>query len=96
MTRGDVVSDMSSKATMAYLTIQPAAGIEWVVHNIYHEAEVGIYIAKGTDYLLFGSAAAKGSWSAHFFHLTNTHYLLVQNTNVGTKLISYDGIVTKE
>ena len=96
MAKGDTVADISSISAAATKTIQPGAGIEWIVHNIYHEAEVEIYVVESTNELLFDDAAAKGSWSAYFFHLTNSHYLKVKNTNAGAKLIGYDGIVSKE
>jgi hypothetical protein len=96
MTKGDVVDSVSSVNAAATKTIQPGAGIEWAIHNIYHEAEVELYVVEGANELLFDDAAAKGSWSAYFFHLTNTHYFKVKNTNAASKLIGYDGIVSKE
>lgn len=96
MARGDTVAGLSSINAAATLTIQPGAGIEWIVHNIYHEAEVELKVVESTNELLFDSDTEKGSWNAYFFHLTNTHYLKVKNTNVGAKLIGYDGIVSKE
>lgn len=96
MAVGDTVAGLSSITAAATLTIKPGAGIEWIVHNIYHEAEAKLYIVEAANVLLFDDAAVKGSWSAYFFHLTNTHYLKVKNTNAGAKLIGYDGIVSKE
>jgi hypothetical protein len=96
MARGDVVKGLSSINAAAALSIQPGAGEEIVIHNIYHEAEVELYIVEGANKLLFDDASTRGSWSAYFFHCTNDHYLEVKNTNVAAKLISYDGIVTKE
>ena len=96
MTTGDVVAIISSVNTATTKTIQPEAGVEWIIHNIYHGAEAELYVVEGANELLFDSAETKGSWSAYFFHLTNTHYLKVKNTNAGAKLIGYDGIVSKE
>jgi len=96
MAKGDAVGDVSSVNAAAVLTIQPGAGIEWIIHNIYHEAEVELKVVEGGNELLFDDDSTKGSWSAYFFHLTNTHYLKVKNTNAGAKLIGYDGIVSKE
>ena len=96
MAKGDAIGDISSVNAGAVLTIQPGAGIEWIVHNIFHEGEVKIYVVKSTNELLFDDAAAKGSWSAYFFHLTNAQYFKVENTNAASKLIGYDGIVSKE
>jgi hypothetical protein len=96
MAKGDTVASVSSVNAAATKIIQPGAGIEWIIHNIYHEAEVELYVVESTNELLFDDAAAKGSLSAYFFHLTNTHYLKVKNTNAGAKLIGYDGIVSKD
>jgi hypothetical protein len=95
MAIGDTVASISSVNAAATKTIQPGAGIEWVIHNIYHEAEVELYVVEGSNELLFESSGAKGGWSAYFFHLTNTHYFKVKNTNAASKLIGYDGIVSK-
>jgi hypothetical protein len=96
MAIGDIVHGMSDVAAGSALTIQPGAGVEESIHNIYHAAEVELYIVEGANELLFDDASAKGSWSAYFFHLTNTHYIKVKNTNAASKLIGYDGIVSKE
>jgi hypothetical protein len=95
MSKGDTIAGLESVAAAAALTIRPAAGIDYIVHNIYHEAEVELKVVEGSDKLLFDSAATKGSWSGDFFHLTRSHYLEVKNTNAGAKLVSYDGIVSR-
>lgn len=95
MAVGDVVTDIQSIATTAYLTIQPGAGIEWVIHNIYFEADVTIERYDGTNALVFVTKASGGSLSFYDFHLTNGDYIRVKNTNAASKLISYDGVITK-
>lgn len=96
MAQGDAVGDLQSKASDAVLAIQPGAGVEWIIHNIYHEDSVEIYLVEGANELLFDSDVAKGNWSAFFFHLTNSHYLKVKNKAASAKLIGYDGVVSKE
>ena len=95
MAVGDVASGKSQVATTAVQTIQPGAGAEWVIHNIYHEAEVELYFCDGTSDILFDTDSAYGAWTGMFFHVTNTHYLKVKNTNAASKYIGYDGIITK-
>lgn len=90
------MGDLQSIAAEAVLTIQPGAGIEWIIHNVYHEDSAELYLVEGANELLFGSDTAKGSWSAYFVHLTNSHYLKVKNKAVSAKLIGHDGIVSKE
>lgn len=96
MAIGDAVGDLQSIGADALLTIQPGAGIEWIIHNVYHEDSAEIYLVESTNELLFDSDAAKGSWSSFFLHLTNSHYLKVKNKAATAKLIGYDGIVGKE
>ena len=96
MAKGDAVGNLASVSAAAVLTIQSGAGVEWIVHNIYHEAEAELYVVKSTNKLLFNSAAAKGSWSAYFFHVTNVQFFEVKNTNAGAKLLGFDGVVSKE
>ena len=96
MAKGDAVGSIASVNAAAYMTIQPGAGIEWIVHNVYHEAEAEILIIESTNELKFDTHSELGAWATFFFHLTNTHYLKVKNTNAASKLIGYDGIVSKE
>lgn len=96
MAKGDIVSGLSEIAAGATMTIQPEAGREVVIHNIYHDGEAEIYIVESALELLFDISGSKGAWSAYFFHLTHDHYLKVKNTNAATKLIGYDGIVSLE
>jgi hypothetical protein len=96
MAKGDAVGAGASVNAAGVLEIKPGAGVEWVIHNIYHEAEVNLYTVHGAVQFVFASSGGKGSWSAYFFHLTNTHYMKVENTNASAKRIGYDGIVSKE
>jgi len=96
MAVGDAVGDVSSINAGATLTIQPGAGVEWIIHNIYHAAEAELKVIKGGNELLFETSGGMGSWNAYFFHVTNAQYFKVKNTNAGAKLIGYDGIVSKE
>ena len=52
MAVGDVVSGQSSIAAAAYLDIQPGAGVEWVIHNIYHEYDIELSQYDGTNTLV--------------------------------------------
>lgn len=92
MAKGDAVGDLQSKAADAVLTIQPGAGIEWIIHNVYHEDSAELYVVEGANELLYESHC----WRDFVFHLTNTHYLKVKNKAATAKLIGYDGIVSKQ
>ena len=95
MAVGDVFSGLSSIAAAGYLDIQPAAGVEVVIHNIYHESDVQIEFYDGTNSLIFDTDTGAGIYAKYAFHVTNAIRIRVKNTNAAAKLIGYDGIVTK-
>lgn len=95
MAVGDAVQGLSSIATVAYASLQPASGIEWIIHNIYYEADVTIEVYNGTSALVFATKGSGGALNFHDFHCTNTIYIRVKNTNAASKLIGYDGVVSK-
>ena len=96
MTVGDAVGDLSDLASGSTIAMKPAAGVEWIIHNIYHVAEVELYVTDGSIMLLFAESTAKGSWSGFYFHMTNTQYFRLKNTNAASKYVGYDGVVSKE
>lgn len=96
MAKGDVVSDLQSVAAGARLDIQPASGVEWIIHNIYHEGPVALEFFNGTNFIEFETRTAGPDWFANFqFHVTNTRRIRVRNTDTAARLIGYDGVQTK-
>jgi hypothetical protein len=95
MAVGDVVSNITSLATGAYLDIQPGAGIEWVIHNIYHADTVELYWYDGSNTIKFDADTTYGVFGKNAFHVTNTVWIRVKNIHASTKLVGYDGICTK-
>ncbi|NVM23927.1 MAG: hypothetical protein HWN68_19380 [Desulfobacterales bacterium] len=95
MAVGDVASGVSSIAQDAYLDIRPSAGIEWVIHNVYHEGDIQLEYYDGTNSIAFDTASGMGVYAKFAFHLTNSIRVRVKNTAGETKLIGYDGVVTK-
>lgn len=95
MAVGDVFSGLSSVASNSYLVIQPASGVEAVVHNIYHASDAQLELYDGTNSLVFDVHYGAGGWLGFFFHVTNSRYLRVKNLSSSSALIGYDGIVTK-
>ena len=95
MAVGDVFSGISSIAAAAYLDIQPSAGVEAVIHNIYHESDVQIEFYDGTNSLIFDTDTGAGVYAKYAFHVINARRIRVKNTAVAAKLIGYDGVQTK-
>lgn len=95
MAVGDVASALSSVASGSYLDIQPGSGVEWVIHNIYHEDSVQLEYYDGTNSLIFDVDYGMGIWAWYEFHCTNTRRIRVKNLSSASKFIGYDGVVTK-
>ena len=95
MAVGDVVSDNQSIGAGLYLDIQPGSGAEWVIHNIYHDSKVELYWYDGTNNLLFEVDTGFGVFAWYEFHCTNSRRLRIKNTDSVSKLIGYDGVVSK-
>jgi len=95
MAVGDVVSGLASVPAGAYLDIQPAVGVEVVIHNIYHDGDIQLELYDGTNSLVFDTDPGAGVYAKYAFHITNTLRIRVKNTSTSACLIGYDGIQTK-
>lgn len=95
MALGDTTTDQQSIANGARLTIRPAAGVEWVIHNLYFGGDCNIHrVITGAD-LTFDSDTGAGARLAYVWHVTNDVYLELENTSGGASIMGYDGVVTK-
>ncbi|MCD6148461.1 hypothetical protein J7J18_03755 [bacterium] len=96
MAVGDVKSDLQSVAASNYLDIRPPSGEEWVIHNIYHEYDVSLVFTDGTNELTFDSDTGAGVYAKYAFHVTNSLWIRVYNSDTANaRLIGYDGVQTK-
>lgn len=95
MAAGDVTSNIASVANNAYLDLQPAAGVEWCIHNISYAGAVEIYFYDGSNLLKVDSDTTFGGRFCMLYHCTNAKYYRVKNVSGSAMLISYDGVVTK-
>lgn len=96
MAVGDITTDQQSIADATRLTIQPAAGVEWVVHNLYYGGAVSVHRVAGAFDLTFDTDTGAGARLGYVYHVTNTVYLELENTSGGAAIMGYDGIVTNE
>jgi hypothetical protein len=92
---GDVVNDLQSINAGSYLDIQPSAGVETVIHNIYHNGDITIEFYDGSNSCIFDTDTGSGVYARYAFHCTNTKRIRVKNTAATAKLIGYDGVQTK-
>ena len=81
----------------SFLDIQPGAGIEWVIHNVYvpEGKAVEFEYFDGTNIILFDSDAVDGTRFMVNWHATNGTRVRVKNVSGGTVFLAADGIVTK-
>lgn len=100
MAVGDVVSNLVSVAgTGGTLDIQPGAGIEWVIQNIYIDtaaASIDLLFYDGVNSLKFvsGQAGPLGITNVQF-HINNSRWLRLVNNDAVSRLLGYDGVQTK-
>jgi len=96
MAVGDVYSGLVSVAAGGYLDIRPPAGMEVVIHNIYHAYDIDLAWTDGTNVLTFDTDYGAGAYCKTAFHITNTLWIRVINKDTANaRLVGYDGIVTK-
>lgn len=95
MAVGDVTSSLTSVANDAYLDIQPASGIEWVIHNLYHAGSAELYISDGTNEIKVMSDTTESGWLGYYLHANNDRYYRIKNISGGSIYLGYDGVITK-
>lgn len=95
MAQGDVVAETASVANGAYMDIQPGAGAEWIIHNLYWAGAVELYKYDGTDTIKFSSDTAFGALMGTIINISNAHYLRIKNVSGGAIICGYDGVISK-
>ena len=96
MAAGSAVASASiSVAAAASVLIQPSAGVEWTIFNVYAPTTASINLLRtdGTNDILIDSNSAGGFFN-NYFRCTNTSYLKITNTGGSTIYIQYDGTQT--
>lgn len=96
MAQGDVfAAGPTSVAAAGFLDIQPGAGVEAVINNIYHEDSVSLQFFDGTNGITFDSVLGAAVYANFMFHVTNARRIRVKNDAAAAKFVGYDGIQTK-
>jgi hypothetical protein len=94
---GDVVAACSSIASGAALDVQPGAGVEWAIHNIFFEYDVELQRYDGSNTVATAQFTGP-DWQniSPVIHVNNTNRIRLKNLHGSlAKLICYDGVVTK-
>lgn len=98
MAAGDAyIKAPTSTASGSFLDLQPSAGVEVVVHNIYVAtgSAYEVYYSDATNHILALSMPAGGAALNLQLHCSNTYFVKVKNTSGSTIYMSADGMVTK-
>jgi len=96
MAAGDIYNQgVTATAQNAYFNIQPAEGVEVVIHNISHSTDAVLEYYDGTTAVTVDTQTGNGSWMGMFLHCTNAKYYRVKNTNAASNNICCDGVITK-
>jgi hypothetical protein len=97
MASGDAVNALASVAASGTLNIQPGAGNEWIVHNIFlpegSTSGVEVYAVTGAVECLLKTVT--DPLLTFNFHVTNTYFLKLKNLAGVNVVLGYDGIVVK-
>ena len=97
MAVGGAIADNASVAAASYLTIQPGAGVTWLIKNITWPDAAAVSTYDGTNECIFHTDTAAGGLLGAQFILTNGDYMRVKNNHVSdAKILHYDGIIWAE
>ena len=92
----DVFDGDVSLANAAEQAVQPAAGHEVEIYNIYHEDDCTIERTDSVNGDFDTEALVDaGIYFCHWFKCTNTRYIKIRNTSGLTKRYAWDGRYTK-
>jgi hypothetical protein len=98
MATNDRIAGIQTVLTTAIYEFRPGAGINWMLKNIIAEADGELYF-KGIS---SGLVIKIDSWIGNrnfldkVFHCSNGFYYYFKNTNVASKKVHYDGIITND
>lgn len=98
MAVGDTQAGVATIAigTTSTFNIQPPAGQEWVIHNVYYDAGLELRMTNGTITVPFDTDTAMGARMGMSTHVMNGYYLQLRNTSASVVVnIAYDGVQTK-
>jgi hypothetical protein len=96
MASGDVFNTaVTATAQNAYLSLQPGAGTEIVVHNITQSTDATLEYYDGSTAVTVDTVIGAGAWIGMWFHCTNARFYRVKNTNAASNNLCADGMYTK-
>jgi hypothetical protein len=96
MAANDVIADIQSIAAGAALDINPGAGQEWIINNIFFQDAVQIEAYDGTLNLPISTPTGPGFLGNLTFRaVSGGDRIRIVNQAASAKLIGFSGVQTK-
>jgi hypothetical protein len=96
MAVGENVLAHSSVSNGNYLSIQPGAGVEWQLLDLYFGGAWELYRTDGTNAIKIDEGITTGSLQQRKMIASNGIYFRIKNVSGGSVYMGYDGIIKKE
>lgn len=96
MAQGDVFPLTSTVSNAGYFSMQPSAGVEVVISNIFFNGNAELYFYDGSNRI--GPIDSFNGPSGVFnlrLHCTNTYYYQLKNVSGSDALMGCEGVVLK-
>lgn len=94
MAQGSAVVDKTmGLAGGGTFDIQPAAGIEWVIHNIFFDGPCSLSWHDASGDLVFKTLTGNDVYPCQF-QVTNTLWVRITNTDSASHDYGYSGVQT--
>jgi len=94
MSLGQVYSTLTTLPASGTLSIQPEAGKEAVIHNIYYSGSIEVYFTNGTLQVKIHSDDSYGDLQG-YWHVTSDRYLQIVDKTGSGNTVGFDGVYTK-
>lgn len=96
MATGDIYAGIESFVGSDTVLVQPTAGNEVTIHNLWYNGTFSFYISDGTTDVLIDSVYDENDGFTYLpIHIKNDYYIKITETGGVAGSIAYDGIVTK-
>jgi hypothetical protein len=95
MAAGDYVTNYASIANGSYTTIQPGAGVVWMIQNLQTGGAWELYRYDGSDYTLVMDGSIAEVIDKLQIISDNDYYYKLKNVSGGSVFQGYAGVVLK-
>ena len=91
-----LAQDIQTIGSGSFLTIQPPLGEEWIIESVMGSGIFSLYYSiGGQTFHVYDNKPANSMASGMNLPINNSNYLLIKNSDTGSKVLGYDGVKTK-